>query len=114
MASPQRVYLKKHTKTTSRMVAAKKLHRYTSPMISGPSRIGSMENTGGAKTRVSVLQMNSTVPLKKKDNPTVTMMTVRTGSPISRSRKIRSVRTPRMNPMMSENRSDSRNGTPME
>jgi len=83
-------------------------------MASGPSRIGSMEKTAGVKTRVSVPQMNSTVPLKKKESPTVTMMTVRTGSPISLSRKILSVRIPNIKPIISENKRARRKGTPME
>jgi hypothetical protein len=49
---------------------------------------------GGVKTLVSVSHMKVTMPLKKKDNPTVTMMTARRGSPISLSRKILSVKFP--------------------
>ena len=49
-------------------------------MTIGPMRRGSMGNTGGSKTRVSVPHANSTMPLKKKLRPTVTMITVSTGS----------------------------------
>ncbi len=114
MASPHRVYLKKQTKITRSIMAATKLQRYTDPTTIGPKRTGSMENTGGLNTRVSVPQINPTVPLKKKLSPTVTMITVNTGSPISLSRNIRSVRMPRINPIAREMARDSRKGTPME
>ena len=48
--------------------------------------------TAGSKTLVSVPHKNSTNPLKKKESPTVTMMTVRMDSPINLSKKILSVR----------------------
>jgi hypothetical protein len=38
-------------------------------------------------------------------------MTARIGSPMSLSRKILSVKIPRMNPIIREKRSDRRNGT---
>ncbi len=63
---------------------------------------------------VSVPHMNSKVPLKKKESPTVTMITVKTGSPISLSKNILSVRIPKTRPMIREKSSERRNGTPME
>ena len=44
-----------------------------------PAGLGSIEKTGGSNTRVSVPHMSSTVPLKKNESPTVTIITVSTG-----------------------------------
>ncbi len=63
-----------------------------------PNFIGSIEKTAGVKTTVSVPQMSSTTPLKKKERPTVTMITLRTGSPTIGLRKRISVKIPRANP----------------
>ena len=77
-----------------------------------PNSMGFIGKTGGSKITVSVPKMKLMMPRKKKDRPTVTMMTVSTGSPISFSRKSRSVIRPRMKPMMIVKSKASRKGTP--
>ena len=49
---------------------------------------------------MSVSQMMKTMPLKKKERPTVTMMTAKIGSPIIFLRKMRSVRRPSISPII--------------
>jgi hypothetical protein len=56
--------------------------------------------------------MNSIIPLKKKESPTVTMMTARIGSPMSLSRKILSTRIPRITPMIKVQMIDRTKGMP--
>ncbi len=81
-------------------------------MTTAPKRIGSLGKTAGVKTSVSVPKNNSTTPRKKNDKPTVTMITVSVGSPMSGCRNSRSVSSPRIAPMTSVSSTDNKNGIP--
>jgi hypothetical protein len=69
-----------------------------------------MGKTVGVKTTVSVPQTNSTRPLKKKERPTVTMITLNTGSPTIGLKKRISVRIPKINPITRVMRRANMNG----
>jgi hypothetical protein len=100
MESPHRVYLKKQTKTTRSSIAARKAQRFTRLIMIFPKVYGAISKTVGLKTLISVPQMENTIPLKKKEIPTVTMITDSTGSPIIFRKKRCSVKIPRTNPTM--------------
>ncbi len=114
MERPQRVYLKKHTKAMRRTMARINDHRYTGDILNRPTEMGLISKTGGVKTRVSDPQVYPMSPFKKKESPTVTMMTARMGSPMSLSKNIRSVRTPRKIPTSNVRSTDGIKGMPTE
>ncbi len=110
---PHRVYLKNATKTRSRTMARIKDQRYTGDIKRKPTSRGLMEKTGGVNTLVSAPQINCAAPLKKKESPTVTIITVNIGSPMSLSKKIRSVRIPRTIPTSRVRSTAKKKGTPI-
>ena len=69
-------------------------------------------NTGGLKIIVSVPQTKPIIPRKKKEMPTVTIMTVNTGSPINGRKKMRSTSKPRTSPTIRVKIKAIGNGSP--
>ena len=87
--------------------------RYTGDILRMPIVIGSISKIGGVKTLVSEPQIYPMSPFRKKEIPTVTMITAKIGSPMSLSKKTRSVKNPKIIPTSRVSSTAGTKGTPM-
>ena len=87
--------------------------RYTGDILRTPTVIGSISKIGGVKTLVSDPQIYPMSPFKKKEIPTVTIITANIGSPMSLSKKIRSVKNPKIIPTRRVSSTAGTKGIPM-